>query len=196
MSLLVGKKAPEFSLTAVVNGGEIVKDYSLAQFEGQKYVLLFFYPKDFSAVCPIEMHEFQANLAEFEKRNVQVIACSTDSDASHKAWLNLDKSEGGIKGITYPILADLNKTVSHNYHVLNGEWAYDEDGQLHAGKLLYGNAPRRRHPSRNRRMAVLRRARRGMPAQLRAQLNSFSLLVSGYRTKPRKARNQKRVTSC
>ena len=132
MSLLVGKKAPEFSLTAVVNGGEIVKDYSLAQFEGQKYVLLFFYPKDFSAVCPIEMHEFQANLAEFEKRNVQVIACSTDSDASHKAWLNLDKSEGGIKGITYPILADLNKTVSHNYNVLNGEWAYDEDGQLHA----------------------------------------------------------------
>lgn len=132
MSLLVGKKAPEFSLTAVVNGGEIVKDYSLAQFEGQKYVLLFFYPKDFSAVCPIEMHEFQANLAEFEKRNVQVIACSTDNDASHKAWLNLDKSEDGIKGITYPILADLNKTVSHNYHVLNGEWAYDEDGQLHA----------------------------------------------------------------
>ena len=132
MSLLVGKKAPEFSLTAVVNGGEIVKDYSLAQFEGQKYVLLFFYPKDFSAVCPIEMHEFQANLAEFEKRNVQVIACSTDSDASHKAWLNLDKAQGGINGITYPILADLNKTVSHNYHVLNGEWAYDEDGQLHA----------------------------------------------------------------
>jgi peroxiredoxin (alkyl hydroperoxide reductase subunit C) len=132
MSLLVGKKAPEFSATAVVNGGEIVKDYSLSQFEGNKYVLLFFYPKDFSAVCPIEMQEFQANLAEFEKRNVQVVACSTDTDASHKAWLNLDKAQGGIKGITYPIVADLNKTIAHNYHVLNGEWAYDEDGQLHA----------------------------------------------------------------
>jgi peroxiredoxin (alkyl hydroperoxide reductase subunit C) len=132
MSLLVGKKAPEFSATAVMNGGEIVKDYSLSQFEGNKYVLLFFYPKDFSAVCPIEMQEFQANLAEFEKRNVQVIACSTDTDASHKAWLNLDKAQGGIKGITYPIVADLNKTIAHNYHVLNGEWAYDEDGQLHA----------------------------------------------------------------
>ncbi len=132
MSLLVGKKAPEFTAKAIINGGELVNDFGISQYEGSRYVLLFFYPKDFSGVCPIEMHEFQANLAEFEKRNVQLVACSTDTDSAHQAWLKLSKANGGIQGITYPIIADLNKTISHNFDVLHGDWTYDEEGQLHA----------------------------------------------------------------
>ena len=83
MAVLVGKKAPQFSVQAVVNGGEFAENFTLEQFQGEKYVLLFFYPKDFTFVCPTELHAFQEKLAEFEKRNVQVIAASTDTEQSH-----------------------------------------------------------------------------------------------------------------
>lgn len=130
MSVLVGKAAPLFNAQAVINGEEIVDDFSLEQFLGKKHVLLFFYPKDFTFVCPTELHAFQEKLAEFEKRNVAVIACSTDTEQSHWGWLQVPKDHGGIKGITYPIIADTTKTISLNYGILDGDYDYNEDGEL------------------------------------------------------------------
>ena len=130
MAVLVGKKAPSFSAKAVVNGEEIVDGFSLDQFIGKKHVILFFYPKDFTFVCPTELHAFQAGLPEFEARNVAVVGCSTDNEHSHWAWLQTAKDQGGIQGVTYPIIADTNKTIAHNYDVLNGEYEYNEEGQL------------------------------------------------------------------
>jgi len=127
MRTLVGKKAPEFSATAVINGGEIVENFSLEQYKGQKYVVLFFYPKDFTFVCPTELHAFQEKMEEFEARNTQVIGVSTDQEFSHWAWLNTDKNKGGIKGVKYPLVADTNKTISRDYGVLDG-LDYDEEG--------------------------------------------------------------------
>jgi peroxiredoxin (alkyl hydroperoxide reductase subunit C) len=137
MAVLVGKKAPHFNAQAVVNGMEFVENYSLEQFEGKKYVVLFFYPKDFTFVCPTELFAFQEKLAEFEKRNVQVIAVSTDTEQSHWGWLQMPKNAGGIQGVTYPLVADTNKTISKNYDVLAGDYFYDDNDQLQAsGELI------------------------------------------------------------
>ncbi len=130
MSVLVGKKAPVFKAQAVINGEEIVENFSLEQYLGKKHVVFFFYPKDFTFVCPTELHAFQAALPEFEKRNVAVVACSTDTEQSHWGWLQLPKDKGGIQGITYPIVADTTKTISINYGVLAGEYEYNEDGEM------------------------------------------------------------------
>lgn len=127
---LVGKKAPSFKAQAVINGGEIVTDFSLDQYVGKKYVVFFFYPKDFTFVCPTELHAFQEKLAEFEKRGVQVVACSTDTEQSHWGWLQMPKSQGGIQGVTYPIVADTTKTISLNYDALFGDYDVDENGNL------------------------------------------------------------------
>ena len=117
MAVLVGKPAPEFDVKAVINGGEIVDSYTLSALKG-KNVILFFYPLDFTYVCPTELHAFQEKLDAFESRNVQVVACSVDSWFSHVAWLNTPKNKGGIQGITYPILSDFNKTIAMDYDVL------------------------------------------------------------------------------
>lgn len=130
MSTLVGKPAPVFTAQAVINGEEIVESFSLDQYLGNKHVILFFYPKDFTFVCPTELHAFNEKLAEFEKRNVAVVACSTDTEQSHWGWLQVPKEHGGIKGITYPIVADTTKTISLNYGVLFGEYDYNEDGEM------------------------------------------------------------------
>jgi peroxiredoxin 2/4 len=136
MSVLVGKQAPGFTAAAVLNGIEIVEDFTLEQFKG-KYVILFFYPKDFTFVCPTELHAFQARLNDFKERGVELVAVSTDTEQSHWGWLQMGKDQGGIKGITYPIVADTNKTISHNYDVLAGDFFYDEDGMLQAeGELV------------------------------------------------------------
>tara|TARA_B100001113_G_C21106918_1_gene621316 strand:+ start:197 stop:829 length:633 start_codon:yes stop_codon:yes gene_type:complete len=132
MSVLVGKKAPSFSTKAVVEGGKFVDDYSLEQFIGKKTVVLFFYPKDFTFVCPTELFAFQDKLEEFKSKNVELIACSTDSEQSHWGWLQVPKEEGGIKGINYPILADIDKTISMNYDVLFGEYEVDENEKISA----------------------------------------------------------------
>jgi peroxiredoxin (alkyl hydroperoxide reductase subunit C) len=126
MGVLVGKPAPDFSATAVVNGGDFEENFTLSQFLG-KYVVLFFYPLDFTFVCPTEILAFQEKLAEFEKRNTQLIGCSVDSHFSHWAWLNTPKNNGGIQGVTYPLVSDLSKTIASNYDVLAGEYAYSED---------------------------------------------------------------------
>lgn len=137
MSVLVGKKAPKFKAAAVINGNDIVMDFSLDKYLGKKYILLFFYPKDFTFVCPTELHAFQEKINEFEKRDVQVIAVSTDTEQSHWGWLQMGKNEGGIKGVTYPVVADTNKTISANYDVLAGEFFYDDDDELQAtGELI------------------------------------------------------------
>ncbi|MFT3843811.1 MAG: peroxiredoxin [Lacibacter sp.] len=133
---LVGKKAPSFKAAAVVKGYEITEEFSLDQYLGKKYVVFFFYPKDFTFVCPTELWAFQEKLAEFEQRNVAVVACSTDTEQSHWGWLNMDKKMGGIKGISYPIVADTNKTISSAFGVLNGEYYTDEDGNLKATSEL------------------------------------------------------------
>ena len=134
MSVLVGKPAPDFSVKAVV-GGEVVEDYTLSQFRGQKHVVLFFYPLDFTFVCPTELHEFQATLKAFEELGVQVLGCSTDSWFSHIAWLETPRKVGGIQGVTYPILSDFEKTISRDYDVLldagmalRGAFVIDKEG--------------------------------------------------------------------
>lgn len=128
MAVLVGKKAPSFKVPAVTNGGEVVADFSLDQFMGKKYVIFFFYPADFTFVCPTELLAFQEQHAEFEKRNVAVVGCSVDSEFSHWKWLQTEKKDGGIKGVTYPLVADQSKTISENYDVLAGIYDYDEEG--------------------------------------------------------------------
>lgn len=128
---LVGKKAPIFNSPAVINGEEIVESFSLEQYLGKKDVVLFFYPKDFTFVCPTEIHAFQEKLGEFERRNVAVVGVSCDSEETHLAWLMTDKDQGGIAGVTYPLVADLAKTVANNFGVLAGDWIYDDEGMLH-----------------------------------------------------------------
>jgi peroxiredoxin (alkyl hydroperoxide reductase subunit C) len=130
MSTLVGKKAPSFKASAVVNGGEIVNDFSLDQYLGKNHVLFFFYPKDFTFVCPSELHAFQTALGEFESRGVKVVACSTDTEESHWGWLQMPKNKGGIQGVTYPIVADTTKTITEAYGCMAGEYEYDEEGKL------------------------------------------------------------------
>jgi len=127
---LVGKKAPIFSSSAVVDGEEIVENFSLDQYLGKKDVIFFFYPKDFTFVCPTEIIAFQEKLEEFEKRGVAVVGASCDTEESHLAWLGTSKEEGGIEGVTYPIVADPAKVIAHNFGVLAGNWSYDETGLM------------------------------------------------------------------
>ena len=133
MAVLVGKQAPDFSEKAV-QGAEIIENFSLSQFKG-KYVVLFFYPLDFTFVCPTELHAFNAKVEEFKALNTEVVAVSTDSWFSHAAWLNTPKRQGGIEGVTYPIVSDFNKTISADYDVLleggmalRGLFLIDRDG--------------------------------------------------------------------
>lgn len=130
MSVLVGRKAPHFSVGAVVNGDEIIENFSLDQYLGKKHVIFFFYPKDFTFVCPTELHAFQEKIAEFEKRGVAIVAVSTDTEESHWGWLQMPKNAGGIQGITYPIVADTTKTISMNYGVLAGAYDYNDEGEM------------------------------------------------------------------
>lgn len=116
MATLVGKQAPDFKAKAVI-GGKIVDEFTLSQYRG-KHVIFFFYPLDFTFVCPTELHAFQEQLHEFEKRNTQVIGCSIDSCYSHSAWYNTPKAKGGIAGVEYPLVSDLNKNISRDYGVL------------------------------------------------------------------------------
>lgn len=134
---LVGKKAPSFKAAAVINGEEIVENFSLDQYLGKKHVIFFFYPKDFTFVCPTELHAFQEKLAEFESRGCAVVGCSTDTEQSHWGWLQLDKKQGGIKGVTYPIVADTTKIISINFDTLLGDYDVDDKGNLIAtGEMI------------------------------------------------------------
>lgn len=129
MAVLVGKKAPDFSAPAVMNGSEIIEGFSLAKYLGNKYVVFFFYPADFTFVCPTELLAFQEKIKDFEKRNVALVACSVDSHYSHWKWLQTELNQGGIKGVKYPIVSDLSKTISENYDVLAGNYDYSDEGE-------------------------------------------------------------------
>jgi len=126
---LIGKKAPDFSAVAVVNGGEFQENFSLAQYKGKK-VVFFFYPLDFTFVCPTEIIAFEEQIAEFEKRNTVVVGCSIDSQFSHWAWLNTPKDKGGIEGVKYPLVADLDKTIAMKYDVLGGDYYVSDNGEV------------------------------------------------------------------
>jgi len=117
MAVLVGKEAPDFTEDVAI--GQTSEKLSLSQFKGKKYVVLYFYPLDFTFVCPTEIHAFQESLKDFESRNTVVLGCSVDSKHSHMAWLRTPKNDGGIQGVTYPIIADIHKRVARAYDVLD-----------------------------------------------------------------------------
>ena len=116
MPAQVQKEAPDFTATAVVNG-QIVNEYKLSASRG-KYVVLFFYPLDFTFVCPTEIIAFSDRIADFEKRNCQVIGASVDSQYSHLAWIETPRAKGGLGELKYPLVADLTKKISADYGVL------------------------------------------------------------------------------
>jgi peroxiredoxin (alkyl hydroperoxide reductase subunit C) len=116
MSVLVNSPAPDFKAQAVMPDGSF-QEISLSQYRG-KYVVLFFYPLDFTFVCPTEIIAFSDALEEFEKLNVQVLGCSVDSHYTHLAWRNTPRSEGGLGEIRYPLISDLDKKISAAYGVL------------------------------------------------------------------------------
>ena len=129
MHSLIGKKAPLFSVSAVEK--EVINnDFSLDSYFG-KYIIFFFYPLDFTFVCPTELHAFQEVLEEFKTRNAVVVGCSVDSCYTHLAWLKTPKNQGGIQGIEYPLVADLTKDISRSYGVLK-----EEEGVAYRGLFL------------------------------------------------------------
>ena len=133
MATLVSKPAPEFEAQAVMPDGSF-KQIKLSDYKG-KYVVLFFYPLDFTFVCPTEIIAFSDQQGEFEKRNTQVLGVSIDSHFSHLAWRNTDRKTGGLGEIKYPLVADLNKQICKDYDVLadmgiafRGLFLIDKDG--------------------------------------------------------------------
>ena len=115
MAAFVTQPAPDFKADALVNGE--FKQISLSDYKGKK-VVLFFYPLDFTFVCPTEILAFADAIKEFEARNTQVIGVSVDSKFSHHAWVNTPRKDGGIQGVTFPLVSDLNKTIAQDYNVL------------------------------------------------------------------------------
>jgi len=136
MSQFIGQPAPDFQAVAVMPDGTFKEDFKLSDFRG-KHVVLFFYPLDFTFVCPTEIIEFSKKVAEFEARGVQVIGVSVDSQFSHWAWRNTPVNEGGIGRIEYPLVADITKTISKDYGVLlaggvslRGTFLIDKEGLI------------------------------------------------------------------
>jgi len=120
MSVLVGKQAPDFTAAAVMADGTINGEFKLADYKG-KYIVLFFYPLDFTFVCPTELIAFSKRNKEFAERDVQVIGCSIDSQFTHVAWRNTPVDEGGIGAVTYPLVADVKHEICRAYDVEFGE---------------------------------------------------------------------------
>lgn len=121
MSVLVGREAPDFTAAAVLGNGEIVEDYNFKQESKGKYAVLFFYPLDFTFVCPSELIAFDHRLDEFSKRGVEVIGVSIDSQFTHNAWRNTPINEGGIGPVKYPLVADVNHAICQAYDVEHPE---------------------------------------------------------------------------
>jgi len=135
MSVLVGKQAPEFTAAAVMADGSINENFSLSDYSG-KYVVLFFYPLDFTFVCPSELIAFDHRIKEFEDRGVQVVGCSIDSQFTHSAWRNTAVDAGGIGAVSYPLVADVKHEICRAYDVefadagvaFRGSFLIDKDG--------------------------------------------------------------------
>ncbi len=135
--MLVTKKAPDFTAVAVLGNSEIVEDFNLYKNFGEKGTVLYFYPLDFTFVCPSEIIAFDHRLEEFTSRGINVIGVSVDSQFSHYAWKNTPVNEGGIGQIKYPLVADLTKEVCKSYDVLleggvalRGSFLIDKDGTI------------------------------------------------------------------
>ncbi|MDR1958003.1 MAG: peroxiredoxin [Planctomycetaceae bacterium] len=116
MAVLVTQKAPCFKAQAVMPN-KTFKEISLCDYKG-KYVILFFYPMDFTFVCPTEIIAFSEAAAEFEKLDVQLLGCSVDSEFTHLAWIDTPRKNGGLGGLNYPLVSDITKEISRNYDVL------------------------------------------------------------------------------
>ena len=129
MAVLVGKRAPSFEAPAVVDS-QVENAFSLDRYLGKQHVVLFFYPADFSSLCPTELWAFEEMLPEFARRGVAVVGCSTDSVDAHGAWLRTPRAEGGIAGLTFPLVADASKTIAANYDMLAGHFDYNEQGEM------------------------------------------------------------------
>ena len=133
MSNLVTRPAPDFTAKAVMPDNSI-KSISLSDYKG-KYVVLFFYPFDFTFVCPTEIIAFDKKLAEFKERGCEVLACSIDSHHTHRAWKNTEPKDGGIGNVQYPVIADITKDIARSYGVLiqdsmalRGTFLIDQEG--------------------------------------------------------------------
>ncbi|MDD2464269.1 MAG: peroxiredoxin [Desulfobulbus sp.] len=136
MSFLVTKQAPDFTATAVMPDNSMKPDFALADYRG-KYVMLFFYPLDFTFVCPSEILAFDRALSKFKEKNCEIIGVSIDSQFSHWAWKNTPIKQGGIGNIQFPLVADLDKNISRQYGVLldvgialRGTFLIDRDGVI------------------------------------------------------------------
>ena len=134
MAVLVTKEAPDFTATALMPDGSFKADFKLSALRGQK-VVLFFYPLDFTFVCPSELLAFHNRIKEFQSRKTQVVGCSVDSHFTHLAWCNTAVEQGGVGKLGYPLVADLNKNIARNYDVLlnesvalRGSFLIDEQG--------------------------------------------------------------------
>jgi peroxiredoxin (alkyl hydroperoxide reductase subunit C) len=119
MSTLVQKQAPDFKATAVVNGQ--FKEIHLNDYRGEKYVLLYFYPLDFTFVCPTEIIAFNQRVKDFEQRNTVILGVSVDSHYTHLAWINTPRKQGGLGGLDYPLVSDLTKKIAADYGVLTAD---------------------------------------------------------------------------
>ena len=119
--MIVTNKAPDFTATAVLGDNQIVEDFNLYENLGEKGAVLFFYPLDFTFVCPSELIAFDHRLKEFQDRGINVIGCSIDSQFSHFAWKSTPVNEGGIGQVKYPLVADLTKQIARDYDVLLGD---------------------------------------------------------------------------
>ncbi|MFN3968381.1 peroxiredoxin [Flavobacterium sp.] len=125
---LVGKKFPNITVDAISHKGDNLRINVLEEAtKNNKKVLLFWYPKDFTFVCPTELHAFQNALGEFENRNTIVVGASCDTNEVHFAWLNTPKNNGGIEGVTYPLIADTTRNLSAALDILDAEWVYDAE---------------------------------------------------------------------
>ena len=134
MSFLVTKQAPDFTATAVLPDNSMKPDFKLSDYRG-KYVILFFYPLDFTFVCPSEILAFDRALPKFKEKNCEIIGVSIDSQFSHWAWKNTPINQGGIGNVQFPLVADLDKNISRQYGVLldagialRGTFLIDRDG--------------------------------------------------------------------
>ncbi len=135
--MIVTNKAPDFTATAVLGNNEIVDDFNLYENFGEKGTVVFFYPLDFTFVCPSEIIAFDHRLSEFADRGINVIGISIDSQFSHFAWKNTPVNEGGIGQVRFPLVADLNKQIARDFDVLlnesvalRGSFLIDTDGTV------------------------------------------------------------------
>src|SRR3989339_351970 len=140
MAVLVGKQAPDFNAVAVMGNNEINETFNLKQHIGGKYAVVFFYPLDFTFVCPSELIAFNHRLDEFKKRNVEVIGVSIDSQFTHLAWKNTPVEKGGIGQVQYPLVADIKHEICRAYDV-----EFDAAGVAFRGSFLIDRAGTVRH---------------------------------------------------